>query len=807
MFQQVADAWSDDLRAQIHNAVCAIAARCDGAHDQDGVGFNGTDSAFGRMLAGLPVTAIDDKALLGAYDMLRKYHGQLAHAGIDYEAIPQPPRESTPAVTRKSGVRSIVLTEDGDYRLVFGYNPQIVEDVRKIPGRSFNAASKSWTVPSDSLEQLETFAHRWSFTFDRAPAVVTPRFVKGTVDLDGDELVLSFAHDEAVHARVKAMPTRRFDSATKTWRVQTYLIRPVRTMAERHGWTLTAAAQAVPDADPNKPPISVSMEDGELKVRFPYSPDLVKAMHGVTDAKWTRADGGFWKVPMHRAQMLIEALSKFGVLHQSEGLTALIRELDELVAASRALDADFDLPGTLGLTPFPFQKAGVAYLSVKRRSFLADHVGLGKTITSAVTAEHLNAFPLIIMCPSSLKVNWVRELNRLLPHRTVTMLEGTTPRRLAGGMFGDPEIIVANYDIVRWWAAELISLKPMGVIADESHLLKEPDTYRTQSVVQVARAVPRPDGMVLCLSATPVMNHRRELASQLDVMGRLAEFGGRKRVERTDDINDRLRAAGCFLRRTKDQVLTELPAAIHSPILIEPDARVMKDYRRAESDLLTFLAERARAVAEEYGLDPDSAAMEARMKAGAAEHLVAVGVLKRIAAQAKMPFVRQWTHDFLRTGEKLLMFATHNDVVDQLEAEFRCPSIRGGQSAVERQAVVDTFQANAKVRMVALNLSAGGVGLTLTAASNVGFVELGWTPGAHDQAIGRVYGRLNDAHGAVGHYFIAQGTIDERVVRLLDSKRREVDSATDGIDPEDRPEGDRSILGDLIVEMTREALK
>jgi superfamily II DNA or RNA helicase len=802
LFDSAQTEWSDDMRQRVHGAVKAIAARCDGAFAEDGVGFNGTDTAFGKMIADLPVTAVADEALAGAYQMLKKYRRQLLDVGIDYDQLTVPVDKT---LSRKSDVRS-VFRDGNDFRIVFGYDPDLVSAVKQLPERRFDRDSKSWLVPIEFVNEVEAFGKLHNFAMDvgSVPAGLVAR-KNGSVSLLDGELVLKFNYDPLVHDRVRQLPSRRFDVSTKSWRVPLYLVKPCKALAERFDWDVAPEIFDLPDHDPTRPPVSVEVDAGMLKVRFPFTPALRDAMRLIPDAKWNRQDGGFWYVPVHRAATLVDIVGSIGSLASSSDMSALIAELDELVDASRALEADIVLPSTVGVEPFPFQAAGVAYLSRKRRSFLADHVGLGKTITSTITAEHLGAFPLIVFCPASLKINWLREVQRVLPERQTVMLEGTKPRQLSGGMFGDPEIIVCNYDIARWWTDELTKIAPRGVIADESHLLKEPTTFRTKAVVEVARCVPA-DGMVLALSATPVLNHRRELASQLDVLGRLKEFGGKRRVEYTDDINERLRAAGCFLRRTKDQVLTDLPRAIHSPIVVEPDSKVMRDYRRAEKDVLKFLAERAASIAEEYGLDPESAAMEARLRASGAEHLVMIGVLKRIAAQAKMPFVKQWTREFLQTGEKLLMFATHNDVVDALQKEFDCKAIRGGQSREQRQSVVDAFQNDPSTQIVALNLTAGGVGLTLTEASNVGFVEMGWSPAVHDQAIGRCYGRLNDPHGAVGHYFIAQGTIDERVVRLLDAKRREVDHATDGISPDDRPDADGSILGDLIVEMTREAM-
>jgi SNF2 family DNA or RNA helicase len=99
-------------------------------------------------------------------------------------------------------------------------------------------------------------------------------------------------------------------------------------------------------------------------------------------------------------------------------------------------------------------------------------------------------------------------------------------------------------------------------------------------------------------------------------------------------------------------------------------------------------------------------------------------------------------------------------------------------------------------------IAAAGVGLTLTAATDVVFVEGAWTPAAHDQAIDRCHGRLNDPRGAVGWYLLAEGTIDEAIWALLDRKRRVVDAVTDGV----RREDDGSVVGSLLVQLARRGL-
>ena len=169
----------------------------------------------------------------------------------------------------------------------------------------------------------------------------------------------------------------------------------------------------------------------------------------------------------------------------------------------------------------PFQRAGVAYLLEQRRAFLADEQGLGKTIEALATLEADDAYPAIVVCPASLKLNWMREIERWLPERSAQALTG-----MGGNNSPIPaaDITVVNYDILAARAQALGAMAPRALVLDESHYCKNAAAKRTQAVGRLASSVPS-DGLVLALTGTPVMNRPPELIAQLRILGRLADFG------------------------------------------------------------------------------------------------------------------------------------------------------------------------------------------------------------------------------------------------------------------------------------------
>ena len=173
-----------------------------------------------------------------------------------------------------------------------------------------------------------------------------------------------------------------------------------------------------------------------------------------------------------------------------------------------------EIEGVLGGELRPFQRGGVAYVLAARRTFLADEQGLGKTVQALAALEADGAFPAVVVCPASLKLNWLREIEHWLPHRSVTVISGT------GATPPAAEITVLNYEIVHAHRVRLALRRPLALVLDESHYVKNPRAKRTRAVRRLAEALPE-DALRLALTGTPVMNHPDELIAQLRILGRL----------------------------------------------------------------------------------------------------------------------------------------------------------------------------------------------------------------------------------------------------------------------------------------------
>ena len=179
-----------------------------------------------------------------------------------------------------------------------------------------------------------------------------------------------------------------------------------------------------------------------------------------------------------------------------------------------------------------------------------------------------------------------------------------------------------------------------------------------------------------------------------------------------------------------------------------------------------------------------------------AEALVRIERLKQVAARGKMKAIKSWISDFLESDEKLILFASHRDIVLELAEEFEAPHIFGGQSVESVEQAKEKFQTDPKTRIIVCNIQAGGVGHTLTAATNVAFVELAWRPSDHSQAEDRAH-RIGQEDAVTCWYFLADDTIDNDIYELLQEKAKVVDAVTDGGEV-----GDVKILDTIINKLS-----
>ncbi|HUR85702.1 MAG TPA: DEAD/DEAH box helicase [Solirubrobacteraceae bacterium] len=668
--------------------------------------------------------------------------------------------------------------------LAFPYDPHIVNVVRTIPGRRFDWDRREWWAVVDDWvavhvgEVLDRFAELTaSDAVDDWLSRVDRRWVGhvGTVRHDGRGWW-------TLSTRAGTVPAPLLEgSIERDGRLLAPLTRDgAEALAEEDAARLDAGARRCVEAlltgqDP--PPARLTAArtfDGErLRLDVLWDPDA-----GMAFTKLPGADARSRTLPID--PWVVEPLDAFLARHDvavdgpgAHVLDALREEHLSALATirrSRAVAGDpiAEVAAVLGGELAPFQWAGVRYVLDARRAFIADEQGLGKTVEALAALEADGAYPAIVVCPASLKLNWQREAAKWLPHRTIAVVGGR------GGAPTTADITILNYEIVAAHREALGRRKPRALVVDESHYVKNPQAKRTHAVRRLAATVAA-DGLRLALSGTPVLNHAEELVSQLRVIGRLEDFGSgaqfarRFRGELSEErLHWHLRRR-CFVRRTKAEVLPQLPAKrqVVVPVALSNE----REYRLAEEDVIAWLR------SQPLDLRELNAKIAATLRA---ERLAQLGTLQRLAARGKLAAALSWIDDFLQSGEPLVVFARHIEVQEAVLARFpRAAHLLGRDSIAARDATVAAFGSEGGPQLLVGATRVAGQGITLTRASNVTFLELEWTPAMHDQAEDRCH-RIGQHDAVTAWYLLAAETIDETMAALIQRKRGIVAAVTDG---------------------------
>ncbi len=428
----------------------------------------------------------------------------------------------------------------------------------------------------------------------------------------------------------------------------------------------------------------------------------------------------------------------------------------------------------LRVQPYPYQLEGIRFGLDKQRLFIGDEPGLGKTLQSIGIVDTAGAYPCLVVCPSSLKINWQREFEKFTDKKALVLDNSTRttwPYLLQMKMH---HVAIVNYESLRKFFVwdirgdkRSFRLKDVvftphismfrSIIIDESHRVKDPGAQQTI----FAKGIASGKQWRILLSGTPVVNSPEDLVSQLSIMGRLNEFGGRAAFLESygggnlDELSRRLYDT-CLIRREKSKVLTDLPDKTRCDMYVDISNR--EEYDMAQADLVSYL--------REYKECTD---MEIRRKMRM-EALVRFMTLRSLSAIGKVKQAIDFVRVFLESGKPLILFCSYHDIVDALLRAF--PSavhVTGRDSLASKQAAVDAFQSG-RANLIICSIKAAGVGLTLTASSNVAFIEFPWTYADCCQCEDRAH-RIGQRDNVTCYYLIGRGTIDGVLYDIIHRKK------------------------------------
>jgi superfamily II DNA or RNA helicase len=431
----------------------------------------------------------------------------------------------------------------------------------------------------------------------------------------------------------------------------------------------------------------------------------------------------------------------------------------------------------------PYQRETLAWLAFLEElgigGCLADDMGLGKTVQILAHLEGRRASagkstkPTLVVAPRSLCFHWMREAAQFTPE--IRCLEFTgTDRKARLARIAQHDLVVTTYGTVRQDIEKLSKFDFDCVVLDEAQAIKNPLSLAARAV-RLLKA-----GSRIALTGTPVENHLGDLWSifeflnpgMLGSVGALRSIDSRSALPPTDESAlKRLSAAlkPFVLRRTKQQVLVDLPSKTEQTLLCALEGR-----QRSEYDELHAHYRRALNSGElgEHGVDAHVLEALLRLRQAACHP----GLLdpNRVGdSSAKLETLLSMLEEVTDAGHKALVFSQFTSFLSILRANL---DARGWNyeyldgATQDRGARVEHFQTDARCTLFLISLKAGGFGLNLTAADYVFLLDPWWNPAVEMQAIDRVH-RIGQTRSVMAYRLVARGTIEERVLELQARKR------------------------------------
>ena len=427
-----------------------------------------------------------------------------------------------------------------------------------------------------------------------------------------------------------------------------------------------------------------------------------------------------------------------------------------------------------------YQREGLGWLIYLERlglsGCLADDMGLGKTVQLLALLAHRKADgrsqgPSLVVAPRSLVFNWVSESTRFTPQLNVLDYTGLQrSERLED--FASQDLVVTTYGTVRRDIEHLRKQRFDYVILDEAQAIKN-------ASAQSSKACRLLEGRHrLALSGTPVENHLAELWSIFEflnpgMLGSRREFAGLARPENADALHAISRGLRpLILRRTKKQVLQELPEKTELTIRVRLDDEERRMYNELRDHYRTRIQER---ISRDGFGRARMHVLEALLRLRqAACHPGLVDPRRASGASSKLEALLDQLNEVLEEGHKVLVFSQFVQLLEivrkRLDAQGFTYAYLDGRTR-DRAAVVERFQTDPDCSLFLISLKVGGLGLNLTAADYVYILDPWWNPAAEAQAIDRAH-RIGQTRSVFAYRLIAEDTVEDKIVEMQRDKKR-----------------------------------
>ena len=492
-------------------------------------------------------------------------------------------------------------------------------------------------------------------------------------------------------------------------------------------------------------------------------------------------------------------------------------ELTTSLSGSRQSVSYAEIPHPEGLDFLPFQRAGICYMRERKNTLLGDSPGLGKTVEAIGLINCCHEIKkILVICPATIKENWRREMEKWFV-RDMGRIQIAKPDSNL-----DAEIIITNYESVSKLNGKLVQIDFDLMIIDEAHFIKNQKTLRYMSIMGGVKKVKdkmdkRYDRLnykrVLLLTGTPVCNRPSELWPLINICdpehwnaktffyyhkrycnaskGRYGyDFKGAADETKLGELQVKLRET-ILIRRLKEEVLTDLPPKMRQIIELEIDEndgdikRVLqaeKEIEDRDNDSDAVIEKMAKVeLAKASGNDDEYRAAISDLAGVSEVSFTETSRVRHDTAIAKLPYAIEFIKEQLESVDKIVIAAYHHDVIEGFAKAFplESVSIYGEMTLDRRQQAIDRFQndENCKIAFLSMVL---GVGITLTAASHIYFVEEDWVPATITQTEDRLH-RIGQKDCVNVYHLVLSGSMDVKMIKMVMEKQKIIEATLDKI--------------------------
>jgi SWI/SNF-related matrix-associated actin-dependent regulator 1 of chromatin subfamily A len=454
-----------------------------------------------------------------------------------------------------------------------------------------------------------------------------------------------------------------------------------------------------------------------------------------------------------------------------------------------SLPDDYEIPVPDGTKLLNHQDENVRFSASRKVTLIADPPGLGKTFSVIALTNCFLPKRILVICPSSLKINWQREFQKFSIHDHLTIGVGT-PKD-----FPDTDIVILNYDVVAKYHDKLVAVNWDFMVLDEAHFAKNPDAERTKRIFgKAAKRKPIkaiPHKRLILLTGTPMTNRPIDLWQFCQVAdpGGLGKdyFAYVKRycaawnspwgldvsgASNLEELGRKLRQS--FMIR-HDKGILGLPAKLRTVIELPTDGLGVAGLLKREADLYDRLKADPDVDLESEDFEEQVERLSKQKGPDRVQMMTDLAATRQEVALKKLPLVLSFVDNLIAQDEKVVVFVYHRAVAAAIEAHYggACVVVTGATPMQRRQDAVDAFQGDPAKTVFIGQIKAAGTGLTLTAGRTVVFAELDYVPGNLEQAEDRVH-RISQDRICNAYYLVLMASLDAKIANNVVEKQRNI---------------------------------